>query len=166
MSEHTGNQVNAQNAAASRTLIAFLVVIGFLLVVSVQRGVGARQALVESEERYRTLVETSPDAIVAVDNQRKITMCNQQAASLHGYGAPACTLRRLDGSVLPGEVTTAQLHDSQRKPIGSMVIIRDLSERKQAQEARAKLEEHLIQQPAHVHQWLQQSDPAASGFRR
>lgn len=166
MSEHTGNQVKARNAAASRSLIAF-VVIGFLLVVAVHRAVGARQALVKSEERYRTLVETSPDAIVAVDNQGKITMCNQRAASLHGYSAPAaivgthldelfkarkpgswngeCPLRRLDGSVLPGEMTTAQLYDGQRKPIGSMAIIRDLTERKQAEEAMSRLEEHLIQ---------------------
>ena len=84
MSEHTGIQVKAQNLAANRALIAFLVVIGFLLVVAVQRVVGTNQALVESEGTLsHPGVETSPLAIVAVDHQEKITMCNARAAALH-----------------------------------------------------------------------------------
>jgi two-component system, cell cycle sensor histidine kinase and response regulator CckA len=167
MSEHTGNQVKNENIAASRALMAFLVVVGLLLVVAVQRVLGANQALAESEEGYRTLVETAPDAIVAVDHHERIIMCNDRAAALHGSAGPAamlgthlgnlfagppaaqwngeCTLRRQDGTVLPGEVTAAPLYDRQRNQIGRMVVIRDLTESKQAEEARAKLEEHLIQ---------------------
>ena len=167
MSKHTGNRVKAENIAANRVLVGFLVVFGFLLVVAVQRVIGSNQALVESEQRYRTLVETSPDAIVAVNDQGLITMCNERAAALHGYLGPAdlagtqwadlfatpetgqwngeCTLKRKDGSVLPGELTTAQLYDGQRKSIGRMVIIRDLTERHQAEVAKAKLEGNLIQ---------------------
>ena len=121
----------------------------------------------ESEERYRTPDGDIALAIVAVDQQEKIVVCNDRAASLHGFRRPAdlvgtqlgnlfaaplapgwngeCILRRQDGSIFPGELTTAQLYDSQQKPMGRMVIIGDLTERKQAEEARVKLEEHLAQ---------------------
>lgn len=53
----------------------------------------------ESEERYRTLVETSPGAIVLTDMGGTIRFCNQQAATLFGYstahalvGVPCDTL--------------------------------------------------------------------------
>ncbi len=45
-------------------------------------------ALRESENRYRTLFETSPDAIILVDLNTKIIFANQRAASLHGYRNP------------------------------------------------------------------------------
>ncbi len=45
----------------------------------------AEHALRYSESQYRTLVETSPDAIVVTGPQGIITMCNRRAAELHGY---------------------------------------------------------------------------------
>ena len=45
----------------------------------------AEEALRESEELYRTLVETSPDAITLTDLDAKILMCNQQTAAMHGF---------------------------------------------------------------------------------
>ena len=44
----------------------------------------AALALKESEEKYRTLVETSPDAITVTDLEGKVIMCNQQALQLYG----------------------------------------------------------------------------------
>jgi len=48
----------------------------------------AEEALRESEELYRTLVDTSPDAITLTDLQGKIVICSNQTARLHGYGNP------------------------------------------------------------------------------
>ena len=43
------------------------------------------QALRDSEARWRTLVETAPDAIVAIDQSGIMTSCNEAAARMFGY---------------------------------------------------------------------------------
>ena len=48
----------------------------------------AEEALRESEERYRTLVETSPDAITLLDLNLNIIMANRPALALYGYESP------------------------------------------------------------------------------
>lgn len=48
----------------------------------------AEDALRESEKRYRTLIQTSPDAIVYTDLQTHVLLCNQQAARLFGFTHP------------------------------------------------------------------------------
>lgn len=45
------------------------------------------EALRESEARYRSLVETSPEAITLTDLQGKVVLCNQQALLMHGCGS-------------------------------------------------------------------------------
>jgi len=45
----------------------------------------AEEALRESEEKYRTLVETSPDAITLMDLNLNIVMGNRPALNLYGY---------------------------------------------------------------------------------
>lgn len=45
----------------------------------------AEVELRDSEAQYRTLVETSPDAILLTDLSGQIIFCNQQAAELHGF---------------------------------------------------------------------------------
>ena len=46
-------------------------------------------ALQASEDRYRAVVETSPDAITLTDLEGRIVMCNLRAAEIHGYGSCA-----------------------------------------------------------------------------
>lgn len=45
----------------------------------------AESVLRESEQLYRSLVETSPDGIVVADLEGRILMCNRQTVALHGY---------------------------------------------------------------------------------
>ncbi|MGB8213985.1 MAG: PAS domain S-box protein [Anaerolineales bacterium] len=48
----------------------------------------AEKRLRESEEKYQLLVEASPYAIVQSNLDGQISMCNAQAARMHGYGSP------------------------------------------------------------------------------
>jgi len=45
----------------------------------------AEELLKESEERYRSLVDISPDGITLVDLERRFIMINPQTVKLHGY---------------------------------------------------------------------------------
>lgn len=63
------------------------------------------QAIRASQERYRTLIEISPDAITVTDLQGKVTLCNQQSAQLHGYSSPDELIDTyLRGSVAPEDL--------------------------------------------------------------
>ena len=64
---------------------------GTILDITAQRNSDA--ALRESEERYRTLIETSPDA-VHVHRDGVIILANQQAAELFGGKRPADIIGR------------------------------------------------------------------------
>jgi len=46
-----------------------------------------QQLLKENEEKYRKLVETSPDAILMTDTTGKISFANQQFIVIHGYSS-------------------------------------------------------------------------------
>jgi len=48
----------------------------------------ADRRLRESEERYRTLINTTPEAVTVTDLQGKITYVSQQTLKLHGYDKP------------------------------------------------------------------------------
>jgi PAS domain S-box-containing protein len=52
-------------------------------------------ALHESEERYRILVETSPDAVVFIDPTGRILFCNKQSSTLLDAERPDILLGRL-----------------------------------------------------------------------
>lgn len=58
-------------------------------------------ALRQSEAQYRILVQTSPDSIIALDNDKRIMMCNHRAVELFGYNHRAELLGR-PSSILYG----------------------------------------------------------------
>jgi PAS domain S-box-containing protein len=51
-------------------------------------GKRAEQLLRESEQRYHSVIEASPDSIVLLDTDGMITLANHRAADLHGYASP------------------------------------------------------------------------------
>lgn len=132
----------------------------------------AEEALQASEAHFRLLVEQASDGIFIADAQGKCLDVNSAGAEMLGYtreellqlsipdivaaedapriatevarvegGATArseWTLRRKDGSVFPGEVCGKQLPDGRLQG-----ILRDITERRQAEEALRESEERL-----------------------
>jgi PAS domain S-box-containing protein len=45
------------------------------------------QAMRVSEERYRSMIEVSPDGIIVTDLEGKVILCNRQSAQLHAYSS-------------------------------------------------------------------------------
>jgi PAS domain S-box-containing protein len=131
----------------------------------------AEGALHESEERYRTLIDTSPDAVMMLDLDGHITFVSRRALELYGaehveellgknpleFFAPEdqqkfltnlqrtlevgitrdveYTFLRRDGSRLAGEGSAAVIRGMSGKPTGCVATVRDITERRQAQEA-------------------------------
>jgi PAS domain S-box-containing protein/diguanylate cyclase (GGDEF)-like protein len=131
------------------------------------------KALRESNERYRTLVETSPDAIILADPSADIIMANRQAARVLGFDsveemlstgknafdfiAPEereratrdvqetlesgtvrdieHTVIRKNGQHFPAEMSASLISDAEGKPEGFIGVVRDITERKRAEEA-------------------------------
>jgi PAS domain S-box-containing protein len=65
------------------------------------------QAVRLSEERYRTLIDVSPDAIMVTDLEGKVLFCNQLSALLHGYSDPRELLDKKVGGqdfIIPEEL--------------------------------------------------------------
>ncbi|OGO27592.1 MAG: hypothetical protein A2136_06345 [Chloroflexi bacterium RBG_16_54_11] len=64
----------------------------------------AEDALRASENKYRTLVETSPNGITLTSPEGILLFCNQQAARLYGYESPAIMQGlRADQLIVPEE---------------------------------------------------------------
>ncbi len=139
----------------------------------------AEEALRQSEERYRTLVEASPDAVLMTDLEGHITFASQRAAELHGCEgvdeligrnpleviAPEdhskfladlrqilkrgisrnveYTFVRKDGTRYPGEASGVVVKDKAGKPMALMALVRDITERKAAEEALRASEERF-----------------------
>ncbi len=135
--------------------------------------------LEESTRGYQTLLESSSDAIVMLDEERNIVSCNQsfldlfgyeqsevdgksiriihqsdesfQSFGKHAYPAIAKTgtyraeweFARKDRTLRPVETVTSVIKSSDGVSRGYVAIIRDISDRKKAEQKRAKLEAQL-----------------------
>jgi two-component system sporulation sensor kinase A len=125
----------------------------------------------KNEEMYRTLIETSPDAIIMLDLNGKILMSNKQVAvtlgfenveeiqeqNIFSFFTPRdkkrifrdarivietgilrnleYTIIRKNGEQIPIEISASLILDMFGKPDGIIGIMRDISERKKAEDA-------------------------------
>ena len=155
---------------AIATILPFGVVTG-MIVLAAQALVATTKSLRDSEERYRTLVEATPDGIVATDSSGTILTCNRRAAEIHGYasadeligekapmliapedrerlqiealsmieeGRPTsleCQILLRDGSERSAELTAAPLRAGDGAIAGTVAIVHDITERKEADRA-------------------------------
>ena len=79
-------EVNApfmKAAASALGIAAFVVFIGGLLVLRMARPMVQR--IEESQKRFRTLLESAPDAMVIIDASGKIVMVNRRTEEVFGY---------------------------------------------------------------------------------
>jgi PAS domain S-box-containing protein len=129
----------------------------------------AETALMDSEARYRTILNNLLDAYFLTDNESKLVMSSPSAARMFRYdsvddmiGIPVSTLyrfpsvrdemlkilgaesrvtdyigeaRRRDGTVFWASINVQYRIDRQGKILGTEGIVRDISERKLAEEA-------------------------------
>jgi PAS domain S-box-containing protein len=129
------------------------------------------EQLRQSEDYYRTLVETSPDAIIIVDAGGRVTFASQKTLEIFGIPDQATIkgisildfvepgeiprvqgrmVEILSGRSLPeireyrllrhdrrpfwGEISSSPLRDAAGRNIGLLLVCRDVSERKRAEE--------------------------------
>lgn len=133
-------------------------------------------ALRESEERYRSILNASPDDITITDRSGRIVMLSPAARTIFGYERDEQGLGRLltdfiapedreramaqvaarlsgvdagpqeyvgvraDGSTFDIEVNSDFIRDAGGAPVGMVVIVRDITQRKQAEAERRRLE--------------------------
>jgi PAS domain S-box-containing protein len=81
----TGPVITSTTLEDFYTMLAILGLAIFLLQVAVQQITEGYERARANEERYRRLVETSPDAITTADLQGKITMANPRTVAIHGF---------------------------------------------------------------------------------
>jgi diguanylate cyclase (GGDEF)-like protein/PAS domain S-box-containing protein len=134
--------------------------------------------LKNSEERYRTLVESSTDAILMLNRERNAITCNQAFLDLFGYQKGEVEgqsirivhpseesfraygkatyplvervgslreewdLMRRDGTIFSAEIVTSPIRSPDGATTGYICIIRDITERKRAEEELAYMATH------------------------
>ena len=139
----------------------------------------AQVALQENEERYKTLVETSPDAVIMADLTGHVSFVSRRLVELHGaesadeflgktawdYLVPEdhekyhqylqktledgitsdveYTFIKKDGTRFPAELSAALVKDAAGKPVAIINVLRDITERKLAEEALRRNEERF-----------------------
>jgi len=138
----------------------------------------AEATLKNSEERYRTLVESSTDAILMLDRERNAVTSNQAFLDLFGYQKSEVEgqstrivhpseesfraygkatyqlvervgslreewdLMRKDGTIFSAEIVTSPIRSLDGTTTGYICLIRDITERKRAEEELAYMATH------------------------
>lgn len=149
-----------------------------VVIADVTRQKQAEEALLESEEKYRTLSESLPDPVFEIDSKGKVIYANKAALDAFGRSREELlrgdvrlnnviveseleaarknlggilkgkshvgerTFVRKDGGRFVGEVHSGPLYAG-KKVIGARGVIRDITERKRAEEALQRFSEEL-----------------------
>jgi PAS domain S-box-containing protein len=136
----------------------------------------AEEALQRSEERYRSILQASPDDITITDRDGGVLMISPMAMRMFGYGEKEAFLGRpvtdfivekdrkralaqialkregvvtgpseyrglrKDGSTFDIEVNSEFIKDRENAVTGMVIIVRDITERKQVEAEKEKLE--------------------------
>jgi len=134
------------------------------------------RALLQSEQRYRSILNASPDDITITDLDGRIVMISPAARTMFGFeqdedfkglqlsdfllpeewpralaqidakrkglstGPTEYRARHRDGHIFDIEVNSEFIRDERGAPTGMVVIVRDVTQRKQAEVERQKLE--------------------------
>jgi PAS domain S-box-containing protein len=104
---------------AIATILPFGVAAG-MIIVALQALAATTKSLRESEERHRTLMQASPDGIVATDLLGTILMCNRRAAEIQGFGNTA---------ELIGRSATMLIAPADRKRVRATIVSTDAESR-------------------------------------
>lgn len=146
------------------------------------------EALRESEERYRTVLDTSPDPVVVYDMKGKVTYINSAFTRIFGWISDELEGKKLHyvpdenwpetqmmidkvlagesfsaiesrrytkgGNIIDVSISTTIYLDRDGNPAGSIHTLRDITTRKQSQEAlqraRDELEQHVKERTAEL----------------
>ena len=153
----------------------------------------AQMALQESEEKYKTLVETLPDAVIMADMAGHATFVSRRFLELHraesadeflgktawDYLIPEehekanlyyqktlsdgitrgieLSFFRKDGTRFPSELSSALVKDASGKAVAIINVLRDITERKRAEEALQREHrtlKHLLESSDHERQTI------------
>jgi PAS domain S-box-containing protein len=132
---------------------------------SAQRQRKQAEILAKAELKFRSLLEAAPDAMLITTAEGEVVLANSRADDLFGYSrqeligsnirdlVPSWTLNsyhvgelasvRKDGSTLPSEISSSPLQTEEGLLITS--AIRDISERKQAEQRIAEQTQQLYE---------------------
>jgi|GEM_PF-479144 len=78
-----GTEVPVELSVSTRTVGDDYIVTAIIRDISIRKK--AQEALKQSEEKYRELINTSPDGIISADSKMKIIIWNRSAEKIFGY---------------------------------------------------------------------------------
>jgi PAS domain S-box-containing protein len=138
--EDVSNEFNAMSDKLKKS---------FVSIESLEKEITGRKqvemALQESEGLYRTLIETSPDAIVLVDINTNFIMVNQMAVRLYGYQNPEEMIgKTFLNLIVPEERPRLFEHFKDTRQTGSNQILEHTSLKKDGSSFYAAVNASLI----------------------